>query len=186
MKKTVSALSFLLIPAAFAMSVPEAVLERIENDIVPRIQSSSEFKLTKISRINSSGRQVPKGTCIFSNDEVSLSVEYCDMANPQAQKLELTDSVVGESYSTYLERNSSTNLPHFKFANKDSSGSCFFTSFIGTPICHDNYWSNDVLQYKSFNAVSESTPRNISFLKDFASRIEAVDKILRVIARSRP
>lgn len=186
MKKIISALSFLVIPTAFAMTVPDAVLDQIENDIIPRIKSSSEFKLTKVPRVNSSGRQIPKGTCIFSNADVSVSIEYCDMANPQAQKLELNDKLKGEEHSYYLERNSSTQLPHFRFTSDDASGMCSFTSFFGNPTCSDRVWSNDVVQYRSFNSFSESSPENIRFLMNFATRIEKIDRALRDVARSRP
>lgn len=186
MKTIISALSFLLIPTAFAMTLPSAVLDQMENDIIPRVKASSEFKLTKIARTNSAGRLVPKGTCIFSNGDISLSIEYCDMANPQAQRLELKDSISGEEHELYLERNSATQLPHFRFTGIDESGMCLHTSFYGDPRCHDSMWMSELSNYRSYNAFSEASPEKINFIMNFASRIESIDKVLRVIARSRP
>lgn len=186
MKTLICLFSAFIIPAASAVISPSAALEEIESDIIPRIRTSNEFQLTKVPRINSSGRSIPKGTCIFSNGEVSVTIEYCDMARPQAQRIDLKDLVSGEQNSVYLERNSATLLPGFKFDAVDQNGMCNFISFYGAPRCHDQAWSSDVVQYRSFNSRDEAPADVINMLMNFATRIETIDLTLRNIARSRP
>lgn len=183
MKYLIILAATMMATSAFAVQGPVETLDNIQQNILPLIKSTNQFVLTKVPRINSVGRTIQNGTCTFSNSEISLSLEYCDMAKPQAQRLELKDLRDGSRFLVYLERNSATLLPSFRFEAADENGYCSFISFYGDPNCHDKQWVDEASNYKSYSSFNDASPETISFLMDFATRIEKIDRELRTVAR---
>jgi len=183
MKTLVCSMTLLLAAQAFATPLPSEVLDRLENQVIPAARQGS-LQIQKLPRTNSDGRQIPKGLCVFSDGSVSVEVSYCDMAAPQAARIEAEFFDEQEKHSFYVERNSVSQLPRFSIMATTFEGTCILS--YSRPSCADSRWLAATEELMILNAPSEGSPQMVRTQMALATRIERISKALRDIAKARP
>lgn len=183
MKKLIGLISLVSVTSAFALPFPKDLVGQLESEIVPSILQGS-YQLTRLARQNSSGRMIPKGTCVFSNGTNVIKVEYCDMAAPQAARIDMEFNDLQEKHYVYVERNSSSLLPRFSIMSQDQTETCVVS--YAEPVCGDNVWKDEVRDLRILNRTSDASPEVVRYQMNFATQIERISKILRDYSKTLP